>query len=246
LLGVPHDDLDDNDVSKGTPMTALQQVTHDLYSNIHKGIRRDLFALTERAGNVDPSFRSGRVDLAEHLDRTVGLLVDHAHHEDTHVQPSIEKFLPDLAVQIEKDHETIEARLVDLQEMAYDAINAMPSAQRFAVHRLYVELASFTSAYLAHQDVEERLVMPGLEQAIGVDAAVAITGAIVSSIPPDQMAQSLAMMLPALNIDDRAEVLGGIRAGAPAPVFEGVWGLTGSVLAPSDYTDLGKRLQIAA
>ena len=130
--------------------------------------------------------------------------------------------------------------------MAYDAVNAIPSAQRFAVHRLYVELASFTGAYLAHQDVEERLVMPSLERAIGVEAAVTITGQIVASIPPEQMATSLALMLPAMNIDDRTELLGGIRAGAPAGVFEGVWGLTGSLLTPSDYTDLGTRLQIAA
>ena len=60
--------------------------------------------------------------------------------------------------------------MVRLQEMAYDAVNAMQSAQRFAVHRLYIELASFTSEYLAHQDLEERLVMPALEQAIGVEA----------------------------------------------------------------------------
>jgi hypothetical protein len=60
------------------------------------------------------------------------------------------------------------------------------------------------------------------------------------------MAQALALMLPALNIDDRTELLGGIRASAPAPVFEGAWGLAGSVLAPSDFTALGARLEIAA
>ena len=96
-----------------------------------------------------------------------------------------------------------------LQEMAHDAINAMQSAQRFSVHRLYIELASFTSEYLAHQDLEERLVMPALEQAIGVEAVIGIHGAIVGSIPPDQMAQALALMLPALNIDDRTDLLGG-------------------------------------
>ena len=245
-MGFPHHGLNDNDVRKGTPMTDLQQVSHDLYLDIHKGIRRDLFALTERAGNVDPSFRSGRVDLAEHLDRTVDLLVQHAHHEDTYAQPSIEKFLPDLAAEIETDHERIEGRMVRLQEMAYDAINAMPSAQRFSVHRLYIELASFTSEYLAHQDLEERLVMPALEKAVGVEVVMGIHGAIVGSIPPDDMAKALALMLPALNIDDRTELLGGIRANAPAPVFEGVWGLAGSVLAPPDFTALGVRLQIAA
>ena len=37
-------------------------------------------------------------------------------------------------------------------------------------------------------------------------------------------------MIPAMNIDDRTELLGGMRAGAPPEVFEGIWGLTGSVL----------------
>ena len=49
-----------------------------------------------------------------------------------------------------------------------------------AVHHLYLDFASFTSAYLAHQDVEERVVMPALETAVGVDAVFAINQAIVS------------------------------------------------------------------
>ena len=56
------------------------------------------------------------------------------------------------------------------------------------------------------------------------------------------MAQSLAIMLPAMNVDERAALLGGIRVGAPAPVFEGVWGLTGSVLAPHDHAAVAVRL----
>ena len=47
------------------------------------------------------------------------------------------------------------------------------------------------------------------------------------------MAKSLALMLPAMNIDGRTELLGGMRAGAPAEVFDGVWSLAGSVLDPT-------------
>ena len=36
------------------------------------------------------------------------------------------------------------------------------------------------------------------------------------------MAKSLALMLPAMNIDDRTELLGGMQQGAPAEVFAGV------------------------
>jgi len=226
--------------------TTIEQVAVDLYRDIHKGIRRELFTLVERAGSLDSSVRSARVDLAAQLDRNVELLVQHAYHEDTYAQPSIEKFLPDLAAEIESDHTRIEGRLVRLQEMGYDSINAAPSAQRFAVHSLYIKLASFTAEYLTLQDFEERVVMPALEKAVGPEAVLGIHGAIVSSIPPEEMAHSLALMFPSMNIDDRSELLGGIRANAPAEVFEGVWGLVGSVLAPPDFTALGTRMQIAA
>ena len=71
----------------------------------------------------------------------------------------------------------------------------------------------------------------GPRAAIGVDAVVGVHQQIVGAIPPDEMARTLALMLPAMNLDDRTEMLGGMRAEAPAEVFEGVWGLAHSVLA---------------
>ena len=113
-----------------------------------------------------------------------------------------------------------------------------------AVHRLYLELSSFTGAYLEHQDVEERVVMPALDAAIGVEAVGAIHGAIVGSIPPSEMAASLALMLPAMNVDNRTHLLGGMKANAPREVFEGVWGLAGSVLSELDHRAVAIRLGI--
>ena len=84
--------------------------------------------------------------------------------------------------------------------------------------------------------------MPALEGAIGVEAVVAIHQAIIGSIPPEDLASSLAVMLPAMNVDDRSELLGGMRAGAPAEVFEGVWALTGAVLEERDHDAVAARL----
>jgi len=94
---------------------------------------------------------------------------------------------------------------------------------------LYLDLASFVSSYLEHQDMEERVVMPALEQAIGVEAVIGIHGAILGSIPPDELMRSLALMLPAMNVDDRTELLGGMRAAAPPEAFAAV------VASPSPY-----------
>lgn len=224
-----------------TTTVPLRPVAEDLYRNIHKGIRAELFAITERAGNVDPSDAADKAALAAHIRAVVELLTSHAGHEDGHIQPVLERHLPDLAAQVETDHERLEARIGLLAEQAADIVES-PGDPRWNAHRLYVELASFSSSYLVHQDLEERVIMPSLEEAIGAEAGFAIHQAIVGSIPPAEMAKSLAVMLPAMNVDDRVEMLGGIRAGAPAEVFQGVWGLATSVLEIRDVEALAGRL----
>ena len=88
--------------------------------------------------------------------------------------------------------------------------------------------------------------MPALAAALGPEAVLEIHVGIIGSIPPDEMAEALAMMIPAMNVDDRTELLGGMRAGAPAEVFAGVWGLVGSVLVPADVAAVAARLGIDA
>jgi len=222
--------------------TNFEIVALDLYRDIHKGIRSELFGVTLEAGRLDPSVRARRVDLAGRIRSAVDLLASHADHEDRAVQPAIEQHLPAYAETIATEHVAIEARMDTLVAMAVDAVDAVDG--HAAIHRLYLELASFTANYLQHQDFEERVVMPALDVAIGVPAVAEIHGAIIGSIPPDEMAQSLALMIPAMNVDNRAELLGGMKANAPAEVFEGVWGLTNSVLSDTDVRALAARLGI--
>lgn len=222
----------------------LRAVTFDLYRDIHKGIRQELFAVTATAGSLDPADRNGRVTLAARVRDVVALLVSHAHHEDDAIQPALEEHAPELAAEIAADHHALDARLRELGEQAGAAADPARREERRAVHELYVDFAAFTSTYLAHQDLEERAVMPALEDAIGAEAVAGIHAAIIGSIPPDEMARSLAVMLPAMNVDDRSELLGAMRQNAPAAVFEGVWGLATSVLPPGDLAAVAARIGV--
>jgi hypothetical protein len=223
----------------------FERVALNGYRDIHKGIRAELFALTSAAGSLDPHDRSGRADLARHVQSVVELLGSHAEHEDAVIQPVLEAQLPGLAAQIATDHPRIEAQIEAIRDLADAAVDAADADVRDDVFRIYVELASFTSVYLTHQDFEERDVMPALERTLGVDGVFALQQAIVATIPPDEMATSLALMIPAMNIDDRTELLGGMQEGAPAEVFTGVWGLVKSVLPPADALALGHRLGVS-
>ena len=218
----------------------------DLYRDIHTGIRAELFATTVQAGSCDCSDRTARVQLGGRVEALVTLLQTHAEHEDSWVQPSIESVLPIVAETIVSDHHTLDQRISDIHEMALTIAESGGPRARDLVHEVYLELASFTGAYLAHQDLEERVVMPALAAALGPVAVLEIHTSIVGNIPPADMATSLALMIPAMNVDDRTELLGGIRMDAPEEVFAGIWGLAGSGLAPPDVAALAGRLGISA
>ena len=89
----------------------FELVTLDLYRNIHKGIRAELFNITQSAGRIDPCSRVERARLAEHIIAVGDLLAMHAHQEDTVIDPVLHAQLPDLAGVVELDHAVL-GRLV--------------------------------------------------------------------------------------------------------------------------------------
>jgi hypothetical protein len=231
----------------GSPATtelepAWQLAAVDLYRDIHKGIRAELFAVTSAAGNIDPADCGDRRALASHLEQTAWVLESHARHEDEHIDPLLREHLPALAEQVEADHAALETRFSWLVALAVDLVDAPASQQRGGFHLLYLELSGFTSRYLRHQLVEEAQIMPALDRILGPEQCAAVEGAIVGSIAPDEMARFLAFMLPAMNSFDRLEMLTGIRMTAPPPAFDGVVGLARSVLQPSDFQLLATGL----
>lgn len=221
---------------------ALEAVTVDIYRDIHKGIRNELFAVTLDAGRVDPHDDDAVSGVAGRWRSLVGLLVAHAQHEEQFVQPVIERFAPLYAEEILEAHAALEGQMAQLELLADRAGEACASQRRLFTHRLYLGLASFTAAYLQHQEFEEFEVMVMLSQHVSADDLRAVDDAIVASISPEMMGQSLAIMVPAMNIEDQTELFTNIRATAPPEVFAGVMRLTESVLEPARFDALSRRL----
>jgi hypothetical protein len=236
-------ELDALDLSRDTGLRERFEVLAvDLYRDIHKGIRAELFALTNGAGSVDPADPVGHLALAAHVKAVHRVLESHAHHEDAWIDQPLAATAPDLAARINTDHEVLEARFAAVAELAVDMVDGPSLERRRLLQLLHLQLSGFTSAYLQHLLVEEHVVMPTLAAALTPEEVIAIHVGIVSSIPPEEMTTSLAFMLPAMNADDRADLLGGMRHSAPAEAFEGVIGLARSVLEAGEYAATAARL----
>jgi len=218
----------------------------DLYRDVHKGVRLELFGVTLAGGQLDCSDRSATAAFADRVGRMYVMLEQHAAHEDDWIQPFIEQHLPAAASRIASDHAAFDVRVADIKEMSGALAQAGGDPARSIGHEVYLELASFVSAYLSHQDLEERIVMPTLAAVMTPLEVLELHESIIGSIPPAEMSEFLTIMIPGMNVDDRTELLGGLRAGAPAEVFAGVWGLTNAILAPADVAAVAARLGIDA
>jgi len=230
-----------------TPELSVDPTTSrpfDVYQNVHKGIRAELCSVIVSAGNTDPADRTGRAALVNHVHDVVELLELHAEKENNFVHPILEVHVPAVVERLEADHGALEARLARVAERADESVECAAAEQRARMHNLYLDLSSFTSAYLAHQELEERIAMPALLDAVGIEGAMDIEHRLVGSIPPPLLAKGLSVMVPAMNIDDRADFLGGMQRGAPPEAFANVWNLVQSVLAPSDVRQLAARLNL--
>ena len=122
---------------------------------------------------------------------------------------------------MEQEHHAIDCEL--------KAVSASADAEPRTFYRT---LARFISIYLAHMAVEEGAVSDALFAAYTDRDLMAIEGELVASIPPPKMGEFMILMLPAMNLDERCELLAGMRAGAPAEVYAGMYQLASNVLDP--------------
>lgn len=203
------------------PVTAaLESIEFDLYRDVHKGLRAELFALPVQIGRTDPEDPDAVATVTTRLRDFLDLLDDHAEHEEEHLGPLIARSDPSLTSRVEDEHRHVERTMDVLRRIGDDLPAADPVRGRVQLHRLYLASASFASEYLAHLSTEEVEIMPLLATTTPVDELLAVNGAIVGSILPDQMDRYLRLIVPAQNPLDLAEMYAGMRAGAPPDVFD--------------------------
>ena len=188
----------------------------DFFTLIHKGLRRELFAITTLAGTMDWDDAGDVAAFDASWQQLHHLLDIHAAHEDDHFLPLLAHAEPDLLAALDAAHHDLDEALADVASLIREAVAAHDQERGLRVHR---ELSAFVAGYLLHLLDEETTVMPTIWEHCSDEDLARTRASFLQAMAPADAALSRRVMLPAMAPSERAGMLTIMRTSAPPPAF---------------------------
>ncbi|WP_423459040.1 hemerythrin domain-containing protein [Ottowia sp. VDI28] len=219
----------------------------DIYAYIHKGLRTMMTETLHAVGRADVN---DRAELHAACDRVLALAdacASHLSHENTFIHPAMEACQPGSSSKIAHEHEEHQSAIAQLRETVAAVKSANPgTAQERAVRTLYLHLSLFVAENFMHMHIEETKHNQVLQAGYSDAELMALEGSIVASIPPEKNLMFLRWMVPAIAPAERAQLLGGMQAAAPAPAFAAALDTVRPHLSAREWGKLESTLKLAA
>ena len=191
----------------------------DLYVGIHKALRALLGDTLVAVGRMDVE---DDLELAQATQRVLQLLDfmrSHLQHENEFIHPALEARAPGASGVIAHEHEEHEAEIAALAGETTALLNLPAAGRAAAALALYRHLSLFVAHNFEHMHVEETAHNAVLWARYTDAELIALHDALVASIPPQEMMFVMRWLVPFMNPQERAAMLGDMRVHAPAPAF---------------------------
>lgn len=183
----------------------------DLFTNVHKGIRRALFetciALGKLSDEVVPD------PLRAQLREVLHFVRHHGDNEDLLLLPMLAEAAPAVYQRIREAHARIEVTLHALEA----------SLAHAGAAELYHRTCELTAHYLEHLREEELELEPQIRALLSPEQLQEFGKGSVARTPPDEARAMLAWMLPAMPSREAGELF----ARLPAPLQRELGALVG-------------------
>lgn len=216
----------------------------DLYAPIHKALRAWMFDTVVAVGRVDGSDEPALVRALAQTEALLQISLSHIAHENDFLHPLLDGDMPGSAREADVAHQG-HLRHVARMRQQVQRVRLQQGAARFAeLGTLYRELGLFVADNLTHMHWEETMHNEALWARHSDAELAAVHDALVQSIPPQEMAEVLRHMLPALSPLERHGMLTEMRAQMPAGAFDGVLQLAHEVLDVHAWAELLRVLQV--
>lgn len=216
----------------------------NMYAGIHKALRALMADTLITVGRADPTDAADVAHAATRVGELMDLCASHVAHENNFVHPALEARCPGVCEPVAQDHEGHLHHITHLGDAARGLAGLEAAEREAALQALYLALALFVADNFQHMHVEETAHNTALWAAYSDAELIGIHDALLATIPPAEMMLVMRWMLPQLNAPERLGVMQGMRAGAPAPVFEGMLTATQGLLNQRDWTKLALGLGV--
>jgi hypothetical protein len=160
----------------------------DIFTNVHKGIRKALFDACVALGRAGEDADRGAAARATLRD-ALRFVAHHGENEDLLLLPLLRERAPACFERMERAH-------ADVTE-AIDALRAM--VETASIDALYERAAALTALYLAHMREEEQELEPIIRAALTSEDLAAFGRRSVERTAPADQRMMLAWMLPAMT-----------------------------------------------
>jgi len=219
---------------------------HDLYRNIHAGLRVCMSDALAAVGRMDGDDPADMASVTLQVNELIVLFRGHLEKENAWVHPALEARQPGATMRIAHDHEDHIAALALIAE-DLSVLRYAPASRRAATARiLYRDLAAFVADNLVHMATEEAEHNAVLWSTHSDEELVGIERAIVASIAPPLKSAYLRWIVPAVPHAERVAVMSALRANAPAEAFDATLAMLKPHLAHRDWAKLVAALTSGA
>lgn len=176
----------------------------DLFTLIHKAIRKALFDVTVLAGTTDWSSPADVAAFDSTWQPVLGLLRAHTEHEDRHILRVLDPYETVVTDAVDERHRDLDDLLEHLAAEVDATVASLSPAGGLDVYR---DLARFVAAYLPHLHDEETAVMPRIWARCSDDEIAATRAAFMADMTPDVLETSMTYLLQAIDPSSRELLL---------------------------------------
>ena len=211
---------------------------HDLYRNIHAGLRLCMGDALSAVGRMDADDPADVAAVTLQVNELIVLFRGHLEKENAWIHPALEARQPGSTTRIAHDHKDHVAAFAQIAEDLSTLRNVAASRRAGAARVLYRDLAAFVADNLVHMAAEEAEHNAVLWSTHSDEELASIERAIVGSIAPPLKSAYLRWIMPAIPHAERVAVLSALRASAPAEAFDATLAMLKPHLPHRDWAKL--------
>ena len=207
----------------------------DTLTPIHKALRALVYEVggdlqtTDFADGLEAAGAAADLEMALHLMR------DHHQTEEAYFYPKLQPLEEELVAMMLEQHGNVVA-LLDAADDARRQVGAADGETRIqAGANANGRFNELVALYFEHLSQEEALVLPATWRHFDDAQLMAIQGAIIAEMAPDDLFQWLGWMFKGLNRVELVGMLRGAKVGMPPEALEAVRGLGAVNMEPAAW-----------